>query len=132
MSTAARVALIRSGYERLNERDLDGLLALFTTDVQWPDVVNGSVLQGTDQVRDYFSRILAIAMLRVTVGDVIEVGDAVVAATYQEFYDRDGKRLGEPRMVVNRFSFRGDLVSAMVLTSQDDIPAEVRRRFQGR
>jgi len=95
------------------------------------DVVNGGVLHGIGGVREYFERIFAITNVQVTVGDVIEIGDTVVATTYQQFYDLDGKVLGEPRMVVNRFSFSGDLVSRMVLTSQEDIPQEVRRRFRG-
>ncbi|HML01579.1 MAG TPA: nuclear transport factor 2 family protein [Acidimicrobiales bacterium] len=131
MSTGDRVPLVRSGYDRFNEQDLDRLLALFTDDIEWPDVMNGGVLHGISEVREYFERIFAITTLHVTVGDVVEIGDAVVAATYQQFYDLDGKALGEPRMVVNRFSFRGDLVGRMELTSQEDIPQEVRRRFRG-
>jgi len=131
MSTVSHVSLIRFGYERFNEQDLDGVLALFNEDIEWPDVVNGGVLHGIGEVREYFERIFAITTVQVTVGDVIEIGDAVVAATYQQFYDLDGKALGQPRMVVNRFSFHGDLVGRMELTSQEDIPQEVRRRFRG-
>jgi len=131
MSTRDRIPLIGVGYELFNAQDLDGLLALFTEDIEWPDVVNGDLLHGIGEVREYFERIFAITKVQVILGDVIEIGDAVVATTYQQFYDLDGKMLGEPRMVVNRFSFRGDLVCRMVLTSQEDIPQEVRRRFQG-
>jgi hypothetical protein len=42
----------------------------------------------------------------------------------------DGRLLGDPRVVVNRYTFRGGLVSAMTLTSQDDFPHEVRERIQ--
>jgi len=125
-----RVARIRAGYERFNEQDLDGLLELCTEDVEWPDVVNGKVLHGADEVRDYFSRIFTVATPLVTVGDVIEIGDAVIATIYQQFYDHEGRLLGDPRVVVNRYSFVDGLVSGMTLTSQDDIPTEVRRRFQ--
>lgn len=125
-----RVALIRSGYERLNDQDLQGLLALFTDDIEWPDAMNGSVLQGIDEVRAYFSRVFEITNLRVLVGDVFEVGDALVATTFQHYYDSNGHPIGEPRVVVNRFTFRGDRVSAMVLTSHGDVPEELVRRFQ--
>ena len=130
MGTVDRVALIRAGYERLNDQDLEGLLALLTDDIEWPDVVTGTVLEGIDEVRAYFERVFKFASLRIYVGDVIELGDAVIATTFQHFYDLDGKPTGEPRVVVNRFSFRDDLVSAMVLTSQGDFPEEVRRRAQ--
>jgi len=36
MSIGDRVPLIRSGYERLNEKDLNGLLDLFAEDIEWP------------------------------------------------------------------------------------------------
>ena len=131
MGSVDRVALIRDGYERLNDQDLDGLLAMLTDDVEWPDVVNGTVLEGIDEVRDYFKQVFEFTRLRVYVGDVIELGDAVIATTFQHFYDVDDKPVGEPRVVVNRFTFRDDLVSAMVLTSQGDFPEPVRRRIQG-
>jgi ketosteroid isomerase-like protein len=125
-----RIALVRFGFERFNEKDLDSVLGLCTEDVEWPDVVNGTVLHGGQAIRDYFARIFAIATPLVTVGDVIEIADAVLATVYQQFYDLDGRLLGDPRVVVNRFTFRGDLVSAMTLTSQDDIPHELRQRVQ--
>ena len=127
-----RIALIRGGYERFNEQDFDGLVAMLDEDVEWPDVVNDAVLHGAHEVRDYFERIFAITKPLIMVGDVIEIGDAVVASTYQAFYDHEGRLLGEPRMVVNRFSFKGDLIAAMVLTSQGDIPQELRRLFVSR
>lgn len=129
MSTVDRVALIRWGYERFNEQDLNSLMTMIVDDVEWPDVVNGTVLHGRDEVRAYFERIFSVSGIRATVGDVIEIGDAVVATTYQQFYDLSGKPLGEPRVVVNRYNFRDDLISAMVLTAQNDIPDEVRRRY---
>lgn len=131
MAEIDRVALIRSGYERLNDQDLDGLLSLFTDDIEWPDVVNGTVLEGIGEVKEYFARVFEFTRLRVYLGDVIELGDAVIATTFQHFYDLDDKPVGEPRVVVNRFTFRGDRVSAMVLTSQGDFPEEVSRRIDG-
>lgn len=125
-----RVALITAGYERFNQHDVDGLMQLLTADVEWPDVVNGAVLRGAGEVRAYFARIFAVTAPIITVGDVIEIGSDVVATTYQEFYDHADRLLGEPRLVVNRYSFRDDLVSAMVLTSEDDFPSEVRRRYR--
>lgn len=130
MARTDRVDLIRSGYERLNEQDLESILVLVTHDIEWPDAVNNSVLHGTDELRGYFRRMFAFTRPRVTVGDVIEIGDAVVATTYQQFYDLEGKLLGGPRMVINRFNFCGDLVCSMVVTSHEDFPEELRRRFQ--
>ncbi|HEV2361573.1 MAG TPA: nuclear transport factor 2 family protein, partial [Acidimicrobiales bacterium] len=65
MAEIDRVALIRSGYERLNDQDLDGLLSLFTDDIEWPDVVNGTVLEGIGEVKEYFARVFEFTRLRV-------------------------------------------------------------------
>lgn len=130
MAEEDRVAAIRAGYESLNRRDLAGIVAILTEDVIWPDVVNDAVLEGRNQVHDYFERVFRVAALRVTLGEVIPLGDAIIATTHQQFYELDGKPLGQPRTVVNRFTFRGDLVSRMEVTSADDIPAELRTRYR--
>lgn len=130
MSEEGRVAALRAAYESFNRQDLTDVLALLTDDVLWPDVVNDTTLVGKEAVRAYFERVFAVAGMRVTVGELITMGDAVLVTTYQRFSELDGKPLGSPRTVVNRFTFRGELVSRMDVTSADDIPDEVRRRYQ--
>jgi ketosteroid isomerase-like protein len=43
-------------YERFNARDIDGVLASFTADVEWPNGWEGGYVHGHDQVRDYWTR----------------------------------------------------------------------------
>lgn len=64
-----------------------------------------------------------------TLGDVFEVGDAVVALAYHQAYDDDGKLLGPPRSVSERFTFRGDLIARLEVTSPDDLADSVRGRL---
>jgi len=129
MADGDRVSLVRSAYEMFNRQDVEGVLALLAEDVEWPDVVHGSTLHGKDAVRRYWQNQLAIGTPRVLLGDVVEIGDAIVATTYQEVYERNGRPLAPPRAVVNRFSFRGGLIVRMELTSPDEIPEAVRLRF---
>lgn len=124
-----RLATVRAAYESFNRQDLDQALGFLADDVQWPDVVTGSVLEGKDAVRAYFERVFAVVSMRVTVGDLIPLGDAVLVTTYQQFYDLDGSVLGPPRMVVNRYTFEDDRATRMEVTSREDIPDEVRRRY---
>jgi hypothetical protein len=43
---AERIIFLERAYCRFNERRIDDLLAMMTDDVQWPDVANGTVLEG--------------------------------------------------------------------------------------
>ena len=124
-----RLATVRAAYESFNRQDLDGALGFLADDVEWPDVITGSLLEGKEAVRAYFERVFAVVSMRITLGDLIPIGDAVLATTYQQFYDLDGSVLGTPRMVVNRYTFEGDHATRMEVTSREDIPDEVRRRY---
>ena len=131
-SEGDRLEKLRGAYESFNRQDLQSVLAVLTDDVSWPDVVNDGLLHGKQEVREYFERVFSFATMQVTIGDLIPIGDAVLVTAYQQFYDLDGKQLGQPRTVVNRFTFRGDLVARMEVTAHDDIPEEVRRRYLDR
>lgn len=49
-------AQLRSLYDAFNARDLDGLLAAMTDDVDWPNAWEGGRLHGRDAVREYWIR----------------------------------------------------------------------------
>jgi ketosteroid isomerase-like protein len=49
-------AMFERLYERFNARDVDGVLAAFTSDVDWPNGWEGGYLRGHDEVRDYWTR----------------------------------------------------------------------------
>lgn len=48
MDAVEKVSLLRVAYRRFGARDVDGLLAMMTDDVEWPDVANAAVLHGSD------------------------------------------------------------------------------------
>jgi len=124
-----RVARVRSAYEKFNHQDIEGLLAIMTEDVEWPDIREGSELQGKDAFRNYLKNVMAATTPWVTLGELFEVGDVVVAMAYHQAYGDDDRLLGPPRSVYERFSFRGDLIARIELTSPDDIADTVRVRL---
>ncbi|MEA5544546.1 nuclear transport factor 2 family protein [Limnoraphis robusta CCNP1324] len=48
--------IIKTVYQRFNERDIDGALALLRPDVEWDNGMEGGRLVGTNAVRDYWTR----------------------------------------------------------------------------
>lgn len=127
-----RADVVRSAYQRFNEQDFEGVLELFDADVEWPDAVNDSVLYGTNAVRAYWARHFEVAVPTEILGEVVEIGDAVVAVAYRQVYERAGGTFGPPAVVVHRFSFRGERIARMEITALDDTPDYVVERFRRR
>jgi hypothetical protein len=48
--------LLRELYVGFNARELDGVLARLTDDVEWPDAWEGGRAVGIDAVREYWMR----------------------------------------------------------------------------
>lgn len=53
-------ALITQAYTAFNNRDIDGVLALMTADVAWPNGWEGGYVYGHEAVRDYWTRQWAV------------------------------------------------------------------------
>jgi ketosteroid isomerase-like protein len=100
-------------YAAFNRRDIDGLMALLTVDVEWPDGMGGGRLFGRDALRDVWEREWAEIDPRLTVHSVDNRPDGAVAVTAgQVVRDLEGAIVSEGD-VVHVFRFRGDLVSRM-------------------
>lgn len=121
---------MRSAYQRFNDQDFEGVLELLDADVEWPDSLNDSVLYGRNAVRAYWERHFEVALPTEILGEVVEIGDAVVAVSYRQVYEREGGPFGPPAVVVHRFTFRGDRVARMEVTPLDETPDYVRERFR--
>lgn len=102
-----RVAAVRASYECFNNRDIDGVLDLCVTDVEFPDVVNDSVV----------------------LAEVVEMGDYVIVVAHHQVSDRNGGPLGSGITAVHRYSFKGDLIARMEWTGLDEVPQSVRVRL---
>lgn len=122
---------MRSAYQHFNDQDFEGVLELLDADVEWPDAVNDSVLYGRNAVRAYWERHFEVAVPTEILGEVVEIGDAIVAVAYRQVYERQGGGpFGPPAVVVHRFTFRGDRVARMEMTPLDETPDYVRERFR--
>lgn len=49
------LSLIYRAYEAFNARDIDGALATMASNVEWPNVAEGTWLRGHAAVRDYWT-----------------------------------------------------------------------------
>jgi ketosteroid isomerase-like protein len=49
-----QVAILHGLYEAFNRRDADGVLAMMSEDVDWPNAWKGGRLVGRHAVRDYW------------------------------------------------------------------------------
>jgi len=100
-------------YAAFNRRDMDGLMALLSADVEWPDGMSGGRLFGRDAVRDVWEREWAEIDPELTLRSVEYRPDGAVAVTAgQVVRDLEGAIVSEGD-IVHVFRFRGDLVSRM-------------------
>jgi ketosteroid isomerase-like protein len=114
MDATERAALLERAYQLFNEREVDALLSMMTDDVEWPDVANGVVLCGKEQIRRYWDAQFAVSAPTVTPTEFIRTGDSVVAVVDQRIHDLDGQLLAKPTEVFHRYTFEGGLVRRMV------------------
>lgn len=125
-----RLAAVRELYARFNEADIDGVVELLAPDVEMPDVLHGRTLRGVEEARAFWEREFQLVEPSITVREVVEVGNAVLAVVYQETYDRNGgQSLGPGVAAVHRLTFRRDRVAAIEYTGLDDVPEQLRQRL---
>ena len=100
-------------YAAFNARDIDGVLATMSDDVDWPMAFKGGRVQGHDAVRDYWTRQWAEIDPRVE-PVTIEPGDGgrVVVEVDQVVRDLDGEVVASGR-VLHVYEMRDGLVARM-------------------
>ena len=107
-----REALLRDLYEAHGRRDIEAALAVFTEDVEWPDVAGGTGLHGHDEVRAYWTKQFAEIDPHVTPRTITLEGDRAVVTVDQVVRALDGTLLREGE-VTHTYTFRGDRIAAM-------------------
>lgn len=122
-----RITLLRQAYRLFADRDIDGLLAMMTDDVEWPDVARGAILRGKEAIRPYWEGQFAVSDPQVTPTAFDEAGDDIVVAIEQRILDLDGQPLAPPAVVFHRFTFEGTLVRRMVVFTDADEATRMRR-----
>jgi hypothetical protein len=63
-------------------------------------------------------------------GEIVDMGDIVVAVAHHQLYEPNHGPLGPGVTVVHRLSFRNGLISRLEVTPIDEVPEEVRARLR--
>lgn len=121
---SVRIGLIRDGYRAFNEEDLPSLLDLLADDAEVADAVSGEFVRGRDAVAQLWHRTQSVAH-SVTPGAIMEFGDQVVAVVHHDFYERKRGLLGGVDEV-HRFTFRGDRVVKLEVSTFGELSQDVR------
>ena len=122
---------LRSLYRSFNARDVEGVLAACSDDVDWPNAWEGGRLHGKDAVRDYWSRQWAAIDPRVDPVSITERADGTIAVdVHQVVRGLDGEQLAENR-VVHAYTFVDGLVSRMDVEAHDRPNARSGSRASG-
>jgi ketosteroid isomerase-like protein len=96
MTQADQLAYFRELYERFNRRDPDGVLAMMSDEVDWPNAWKGGRLVGREAVRVYWTAQWAEIDPRVEPLAVSERADGRLAVTVrQEIRSADGQLLSD-------------------------------------
>jgi ketosteroid isomerase-like protein len=110
-----RHAVLRRAYEAFNQRDLEAALALMDPDVEWPNVLQATTLQGRDAVRAYWLDQFETIDPRAEPEAFEPLGeDEVVVMVHQVVRDRGGTVLADVRLA-HGYVFRGDRVARMAI-----------------
>jgi ketosteroid isomerase-like protein len=105
--------LLRSMYVAFNARDIGGVLAAMTEDVDWPNGWEGGRLAGHDAVRDYWTRQWSAIDPRVEPVQIGSRADGRVAVeVHQLVRDVDGAVLADGT-VMHVYEMRSGLVARM-------------------
>ena len=100
-------------YGAFNARDIDGVLAQMTEDVDWPNAWEGGRVVGHDAVRDYWTRQWAEIDPEVRPDSFRRLSDGRVEVTVRQTVRAlDGSVLADG-MVRHTYTFRGQQVARM-------------------
>ena len=126
-----RVEVVRAGYERFNDKDFEGTLRFFDEDAELYDAfLPGDIVRGKPAIfRLWQGRFGTAASVGAVLGDMFESGDDVVAVVSYQAYDPSAAHVGDPVIVVQRFTFRGDRVVRMESRILDEIPPQLKDMF---
>jgi ketosteroid isomerase-like protein len=105
--------LLREAYAAFNRRDIDGVLASMSADVDWPNGMEGGRVHGREEVRAYWTRQWAVVDPHVEPMSIVE-GDAGETAVevHQVVRDLTGKLLVD-QIVLHVYRIRDGLVERM-------------------
>lgn len=117
--TDNKVEIVRDAYQAYNSRDIDGLLAYVTSDVNWPDGTTSDPdkrLHGPASLREYWQKQWDVTVTRDTPTEIIELPDGRVKV----LLDQVVRNLAGEQVSTGRFEYvfelRDNLISRLDIT----------------
>jgi ketosteroid isomerase-like protein len=106
------VEILRRGYEAFNRRDIDAALEGMHSEVEWPNVLEGTTIRGHDAIRDYWTKQFQLTDPEVEPEEFIEAGERLVVVVHQVVRDQQGDPLVDHR-VGHVYVFRDNKIARM-------------------
>jgi ketosteroid isomerase-like protein len=100
-------------YEAFNRRDIDGVLALMSDDVDWPNAWKGGRLIGREAVRDYWTAQWAEIDPHVEPLAVTERADGTLAVKVRQVVRSASGQILSDGEVVHVYRLDGGLIDRM-------------------
>lgn len=122
-----RCDIVRAAYERFNAEDFEGVLELCDPEFEFRELFgNEGPSRGRSEVLRRWTERFADLVIKVDIGEVVEVGETVVAAVCCQVYDRAYPPVRSYILVSDSFSFRGDRILRMESTLLNEPSDEVK------
>lgn len=110
---SAEVELLRRVYAAFNRREIESVLALMRSDVDWPNGWEGGRVLGKEAVRDYWTR--QFKVLNPHVEPLLftrEADGRIAVKLHQVVHEINGKLLGD-RIIQHVYDIRDGLIQSM-------------------
>jgi len=113
VAVSAEIQMLRRLYEAFNEREIETVLAVMHSDVDWPNGWEGGRVHGKAAVRDYWTRQFEVLDPRVEPKTfVTEVDGRIAVDVHQVVHDKAGNLVVD-QMVRHVYQIEDGLVRSM-------------------
>jgi ketosteroid isomerase-like protein len=117
LALSAEIKLLRRVYTAFNLREIDKVLALMDSDVDWPNGWEGGRVRGKAAVRDYWTRQFEALSPHVEPrGFTVEADGRIAVEVHQVVHDRSGQLLID-QMIQHVYEVRDGLIRSMEIRS---------------
>ncbi len=112
-TAVVEIDLLRRAYAAFNRREIETVLGLMHTNVDWPNGMEGGRVLGTAAVRKYWTRQFQLVDSHVEPKNFTTESDGRIAVdVHQVVHDKTGKRLAD-QMVQHVYDIRDGLIRSM-------------------
>lgn len=111
--------LVRRAYRAFNDRDIEAAAALMDPYIEWPNLPDGGVLHGRDEVKEHWREQFDKVDPRIEVVDIREAPDGSVEARVRQIVrTREGEELSEDSLI-HVFTIAGDRIQRLEVELQN-------------